>query len=298
MATLFHTRINIYSKLLFIILLIKINDILAAHLPNFDLSSITLNPQQTGITITGKPNDQLGWAVSSAGDINNDGYDDILVASHFRDAYKGIVYVFYGGPTSSFEDISTSTLIPDPEKGFTIKGNAANDYFGFSASTAGDVNNDGYDDIIVGAYKKSGEKGAVYVIYGNDKSSLSDIDLSVVDLHSQGKGFTITGNAGGDYFGYSVSTAGDINGDEYSDIIIGAPTKGPNQGAVYVIYGNQENLLGNIDLSAVTLNPGTTGFTLTGESSGDSFGWSVSTAGNVNNDDYDDIVIGTSTVSM
>jgi len=117
-----------------------------------------------------------------------------------------------------------------------LTGNAGGDRFGYSVSTAGDINNDGYDDIIVGAYEKNGNQGAAYVVYGGKKSSMSNIDLKTSILDPVTTGFMLTGENGGDRFGYSVSTVGDINGDGFKDIIIGAPS-GSSKGVAYVVYG-------------------------------------------------------------
>jgi len=260
---------------------------------DLDLSTQTLNPVVTGYKITGNAaNDHFGDSVSTAGDINNDGYDDIIVGAYYKNSQKGAAYVIYGGETSSFlnRDLSTTTLNPT-STGFMITGNAANDYFGISVSTAGDIDGDGLDDIIVGAPNKNSNQGAAYVIYGGDKSTMSNIDLSSTTLGPLTTGFMITGNAASDGLGISVSTAGDINNDGYDDIIVGASVKNSFQGAAYVIYGGAKSTMTNIALSSTTLNPTSTGFTIMGNA-GDQFGRSVSTAGDINNDGYDDIIVG------
>jgi len=263
---------------------------------DIDLSTQTLNPVVTGLTITGNAaSDQFGVSVSTAGDIDNDGYDDVIVAAHAKSSGKGAVYVVYGGEESSFLDLDLGITTLDPlTTGFMITGNAAGDYFGSQVSTAGDINNDGYDDIIVAAYTKNSEKGAAYVIYGGQKSSMSNIDLSTQILNPLTTGFRITGNAAGDCFGFSVKTAGEINNDGHDDIIVGAYMKNNQQGAVYVIYGGEKSTRSNIALSSTTLDPTSTGFTITGNTIYDAFGVSVSTAGDINKDGYDDIIIGAS----
>ena len=262
---------------------------------NLDLSTTTLNPFTTGFTITGNAaGDQLGVSVSTAGDINNDGYDDIIVGAYTKDSSRGAAYVIYGGEKSAMSnwDFSSGVTLNPTSTGFTITGNAAFDSFGYSVSTAGDINKDGYDDIIVGAYTKNSQQGAAYVIYGDDKATMSNIVLSSTTLDPTSTGFTITGNAGGDQFGRSVSAAGDVNNDGYDDIIVGAQGKSSNQGAAYVIYGGDKLTMSNIVLSSTTLDPLTTGFTITGNAAGDSLGVSVSTAGDINHDGYDDVIVG------
>ena len=114
------------------------------------------------------------------------------------------------------------------EKFFT--GQAADDYFGYSVSTAGDVNGDGYSDVIVGAYFNDAggsNAGRTYIYYGGS------IFNNIADV-------TLTGAAAGDYFGHSVSTAGDVNGDGYSDVIVGAYGNDAaeiNAGRAYIYFG-------------------------------------------------------------
>jgi len=261
---------------------------------DLDLSSQTLNPLATGFKITGNAiGDYLGYKVSTAGDINNDGYDDIIIGAYYKNNRQGAAYVIYGGQESSFSDLDLSTTSLDPlTTGFMITGNAAGDYFGFAVNTAGDINNDGYDDIIIGAHFKNSDQGAAYVIYGGDKSAMSNIALDLTALNPLTTGFMITGNAAGDQLGVSVSTAGDINNDGYDDIIVGANAKNNDQGAAYVIYGGAKSTMTNIALSVTPLTPTSTGFMITGKATNNLFGISVSTAGDINNDGYHDIIVG------
>ena len=264
-------------------------------MPNIALSSTTLNPASTGFTMTGNAaGDYFGISVSTAGDIDNDGYDDIIIGSYYQNNKQGAAYVIYGGEKSSMTnwDFSSGATLNPTSTGFMITGNAVGEIFGWSVSTAGDIDNDGYDDIIVGAPRKNSYQGAAYVIYGGDKSTMSNIVLSSTALDPASTGFLITGNAGNDILGFSVSTAGDIDNDGYDDMIVGAPRKYSYQGAVYVIYGGEKSSMSNIVLSSTNLSPTSTGFMVTGNTAGDYFGQSVSTAGDVNNDGYDDIIIG------
>ena len=191
-------------------------------------------------------------------------------------------------------DLSSQTLNPGVT-GLMITGNTVSDVLGWSVSTAGDIDNDGYDDIIVGAPVKNSNQGAAYVIYGGEESAFLNLDLSTTSLNPLKTGFTITGNAPGDYFGRAVNTLGDINNDGYDDIIIGAPGKNSQQGAAYVIYGGPKSLMSNRDFSSgAALGPTSTGFMITGNAFGNLFGWSVSPAGDIDNDGYDDIIVGAS----
>ena len=127
-----------------------------------------------------------------------------------------------------------------PSAGFIIQGDAAGDRAGFSVSSAGDVNGDGIDDLIVGApFGDDGgtDAGEAYVIYGVTGSARGTVDLTNLVASD---GFVIQGDLAGDWAGISVSSAGDVNGDGISDLIVGAlysDLGGEKSGEAYVIYG-------------------------------------------------------------
>jgi Ca2+-binding RTX toxin-like protein len=204
-----------------------------------DLS--TLSPSQGFIIQGDAASDNTGYSVSSAGDVNGDGIDDLIVGAPFGDdggTGAGEAYVIYGQAGTSRGLLDLSTL--SPSQGFIIQGNAAGDQAGYSVSSAGDVNGDGIDDLIVGApFGDDGGTGAgeAYVIYGQAGSSRGLLDLSTL---SPSQGFIIQGDAAGDFAGYSVSAAGDVNGDGIDDLIVGAhygDDGGTNAGEAYVVYG-------------------------------------------------------------
>ncbi len=236
------------------LLLLLPTSIRSVPIPNFDLSSDTLYPTKTIFTLAGSPSSiRAGNSVSTAGDIDGDGYSDVIIGAYlYGDNNEGAAYVLYGGLESSFQDVTGATTLDPATAGFAIIG-AAGDIFGYSVSTAGDLDNDGYDDIIIGAYAQSDSRGAAYVIYGGERSSLQNINLGVMDLKSLGLGFKMTGDASKDTFGWSVSTAGNINNDDYADIIIGARGQSTTPGAVYVIYGGPRSSLLDRDFSSFTL---------------------------------------------
>ncbi|MFA6028179.1 MAG: integrin alpha, partial [Patescibacteria group bacterium] len=219
--------------------------------------------------------DRAGISVSSAGDVNNDGFEDVLVgASSNSDAgaFAGAAYLIYG-QAAQLTSASLSTAVE-----FT--GEAAGDNAGISVSSAGDVNGDGYDDILIGASGNDDggdSAGATYLIYGQ-AASLTSASLSTA--------VEFSGEAATDLSGDSISLAGDVNGDGYDDILIGAYNNdngGSNAGAAYLIYGQAAQL------TSVSLS---TAVEFTGEAAGDYAGDSVSSAGDVNNDGYDDIITG------
>jgi hypothetical protein len=217
-------------------------------------------PLPTIIAPSGVNYDNVGYAVGTAGDLNGDGYADVIVGATFTTA--GDARVFFGGPKA--DDVADLLLT----------GAASGDHFGASVGTAGDVNGDGHPDLIVGAYGNDAagaDAGAAYVYFGGPGAD------AVADL-------TLTGAAAGDNFGFSVGTAGDVNGDGYADVVVGArygngaPT---GTGTAYVYYGGASP-----DAAA--------DLTLTGAVSGDYFGCSVGTAGDMNGDGYDDVIVGAS----
>ena len=144
----------------------------------------------------------------------------------------------------------------------TFDGESADDYLGVSVSGAGDVNRDGFADLICGAYGY-GWVGAAYVFSGVDGSIL----------------YTFVGDSTNDYFGYSVSGAEDVNGDGFPDFIVGAfgaDINGKNSGRARVFSGLDGSVL----------------YTFDGDSKFDNFGWSVSGAGDVNGDGFGDLIVG------
>jgi hypothetical protein len=130
--------------------------------------------------------------------------------------------------------------------GFAIKGEPGNDYSGHIVSSAGDVNGDGLDDLIIGVFigdpDYQSNAGKSYVIFSK-KDNTDAIELSAI-VAGKG-GFVIKGASAGDYSGYSVSSAGDVNGDGLDDLIIGArqadPSGKSHAGRSYVVFGKKDN---------------------------------------------------------
>ncbi|MEO1208320.1 MAG: Ig-like domain-containing protein [Cyanobacteria bacterium J06638_20] len=236
--------------------------------------------------------DYSGGSVSGAGDINGDGIDDLVIGAAYADPNgnrSGESYVVFGGQGFA-ASLDLSDL--DGSNGFVLNGIAAYDYSGGSVSGAGDINGDGIDDLIIGAdgADPNGDRsGQSYVVFGNDQGFANRLNLSDLDGSN---GFVLNGIAEGDRSGVSVSEAGDINGDGIGDLIIGAVSAEPNDndsGQSYVVFGNDQGFVASLNLADLD---GRNGFILNGIAAGDRSGGSVSGAGDINGDGFDDLIIG------
>ena len=211
--------------------------------------AVTINPVdfgKSGLTIVGEDKgDQAGWALDGAGDMNGDGFDDLVIGAHFGDGQNnaksgaGDAYVVFGR-----SGIGGTVLLDDVAKGiggFVLRGIDVNDHAGYSVAGAGDFNADGFDDIIIGAPDADGPNrngaGEAYVVFGKASGFGAEVLLS--DIAAGNGGFVIRGlddaNLPG-AAGYSVDGAGDVNADGFDDVLIGVPG-GSFNGRAYVVHG-------------------------------------------------------------
>ncbi len=235
---------------------------------------------QADVSFTGEAaNDNAGISVSTAGDVNGDGYDDFLIAAHTNDESgenAGKCYLFFGR-----QKWHTSYNLENAN--VVLTGDRERENVGLSLSSAGDVNGDGYADFLIGAHGSSsagGSAGECYLILGR-KSWESRVRLYFADASFLGADIA-------DGFGSAMAGAGDVNGDGYDDFLIGAPyndAAGKDSGQAYLILGRKRGWQKNTPLSKASAS-------FTGEAAGDNAGIAVSAAGDVNGDGYSDILIG------
>jgi FG-GAP-like repeat/FG-GAP repeat len=210
-----------------------------------------------------------GASVACAGDVNNDGYSDVLVGATLYTGSltrEGRAYLYYGSAT-----------------GLSLTENwsfVSGDQFGYlggeqkSVACAGDVNGDGFSDVVLGAYRYGagpGGPGRVYIFHGS-AAGLPATANRIID-----------GVANGNQMGYHVASAGDVNGDGYSDLVLGEHNYTntlTNEGAVRVYYGSATGI------------PAAANWVYYGGQESAEMGRSSTTAGDINGDGYSDIVVG------
>ena len=231
-------------------------------------TGLAATPTTTLVDPAATSNDNFGYSVSDAGDVNGDGYADVVIGAYGTTNAQGKAYVYLGGSTG----LATTpvTTLADPMA-------TSNNQFGFSVAVAGDVNGDGYTDVVVGAYGTNGNQGKAYLYLGGNAGLATTPAATLADPNA-----TIN-----DYFGYSVAGAGDVNGDGYADVVIGAYGTTGLQGKTYVFRGSSTGLA--TTPAATLADPNAT--------NNDYFGSSVAGAGDVNGDGYADVVIGAYNIS-
>jgi hypothetical protein len=207
-----------------------------------------------------------GISVATAGDVNGDGYSDVVIGARFLSngqPGEGRAYLYLGSNTG---------LASGPA--WLVESDQDSAYFGYSVATAGDVDGDGFDDVLVGAYEyRNGEEGeGAAFLYSGSPGGLS---VSPV--------WSFEGDTPGAWTGISVATAGDVNDDGYSDVLVGAAAFSngeTSEGRALLFLGSKQGL-GTTPAWSAESNQGVA-----------YFGISLGTAGDVNGDGYDDVLIG------
>ncbi len=212
---------------------------------------------------------ELGYSVAPAGDVNGDGFSDVVVGAPLYDnpqADEGRAYVFHGSATGL-------GATPDWTAEGNQAGGGAGAGFGFSVACAGDVNGDGFSDVIIGANGHDNgqtDEGRAYVFHG----SASGLAATPA--------WTVESNQAFAYLGHSVATAGDVNNDGFSDVIVGViyyDGGATDEGRAQVYHG-----------SALGLAT-TPAWTAEANRVNSAFGNAVATAGDVNGDGYADVMV-------
>jgi hypothetical protein len=209
---------------------------------------------------------QFGASVASAGDVNADGYGDVVVGAPLYDqgqTDEGKAFLYLGSATGL---VATAV--------WSAEGNVASGDFGRVVGCAGDVNADGHSEVVIGApnwydlYPAQNQEGAVFVFRGSE----TGVEASA--------SWFLDGDAPGMHFGASVGCAGDVNGDGFSDLTVGAPGYNGSEGVAHLFHGSSAGLATSPSWSYFS------GFTAS------AFGQSVSGAGDVNGDGFSDLIVG------
>ncbi len=258
---------------------------------SFSVASLT---GVNGFRIDGAAtDDRLGDHLSSGFDFNGDSVDDIVIGApgSASNVTEGKVYVFHGGATS-YPPVIQASAIGSTTAGVVVTTLEA-ERLGRDVRSAGDLNQDGIGDIIIGT-SQGARPGISYVIFGQSGGVTSPITVQFLD---GANGFTLQGEESFDFVGTRVSGVGDVNGDGIDDVAIGGSGSDVgkrNAGVTYVVFGR-------IDAFPVILNLGELqageGFRITGEIANGNLGFDLASAGDVNGDGFDDILIGAASAS-
>ena len=265
-----------------------------------------------GIVIRGAAEgDQTGRSVNGVGDVNGDGMDDLIIGAPGADPGgrdgAGRAYVVFGRSDGFLAEIDLAALADgDGSEGAVFNGILPASQTGYSVDIIDDINDDGLDDIIIGAPGGDPggrtDAGVSFVVFGRASGFPAQFELSdllAINGGDGSEGFLLTGISAGDRSGQAVSRSGDVNGDGLGDVLVGAPDALAYNGQVYLFYGRSTSFASEIalaDLLPVNGGDGSQGAVLDGLGAGQA-GISLGAA-DLNGDGLDDVLVGAPRVSL
>ena len=241
---------------------------------SFDLSTVDPATNGFGFTIAGSTAGSFGYGVGGAGDFNGDGINDILFSQRGYGGNLGRAYVIFGKDDSGADIDTTGMSATD---GITVTGGANFDLGAQAGSVdfAGDVNGDGFDDLILGSYNYNAGNGGATLVFGS--ASPTSLTLPVA---TTSEGVFFTGSNANSYMGYDVSGLGDINGDGFDDFAMSSPDVA---NSTYVAFGRSS--FSTTPVADNTLS-GADGFVITNAN-----GRSIDALGDLNGDGIGDMLV-------
>ncbi len=225
--------------------------------------------------------DYVGHSLDSAGDVDGDGLDDLLLTAHNEDTddyNAGAVSVFLA---SELGDVGSHRMMSTAE--YVLYGEGERSYNGFAVSRAGDSDADGLADVLIGAFgnrDREPYRGKAYLVRGTD--------LVSSEMYLAETGTMMWGEARRDYAGWSLASAGDVDGDGRDDALVGAPGQddaGEDAGKAYLVLASSLDDLSEFELADADLQ-------MLGVNEADWAGYAVAGPGDVNGDGTPDLFVG------